>query len=104
MKETDRRCDVFSPWLKPQSRRVLSVKLSVRIRLGRPIFMPPKHFERCTPLVWEKARCNSGWGLQIPLVLPNPKRHDVEIVASAGANPATSTNLRSPSQFLACKH
>jgi hypothetical protein len=27
--------------------------------------MPPKHFERCTPLVWEPVRCNSGWGLQI---------------------------------------
>jgi len=26
--------------------------------------MPPRHFERCTPLVWESARCNSGWGLQ----------------------------------------
>jgi len=24
-----------------------------------------KHFERCTPLVWEPVRCNSGWGLQI---------------------------------------
>src|SRR5438034_1262775 len=26
-------------------------------------FVPPKHLERCTPLVWESARCNSGWGL-----------------------------------------
>ena len=24
----------------------------------------PKHFERCTSLVWKPARCNSGWGLQ----------------------------------------
>jgi hypothetical protein len=27
-------------------------------------FLPLKHLERCTPLVWESARCNSGWGLQ----------------------------------------
>jgi len=32
---------------------------------GHQVSCPPKHFERCTPLVWEPVRCNSGWGLQI---------------------------------------
>ena len=31
---------------------------------GHQISAPPKHFERCTSLVWKPARCNSGWGLQ----------------------------------------
>ena len=36
--------------------------------------MPPKRFERCTPLVWEPARCNSGWGLHFDLAVARHRR------------------------------
>src|SRR5262245_63770520 len=30
-------------------------------------FMPPKHLERCTPLVWELARCTAIREANVPL-------------------------------------
>jgi len=66
-----RPCGVIQPTRLPLMQEitglaaVASERRRERSRSGTPIFMPPKHFERCTPLVWEPVRCNSGWGLQI---------------------------------------
>ena len=46
----------------------------------RPISLPPKHFERCTSLVWKPARCNSGWGSSFVAV----RKHRSRASAQAG--------------------
>ena len=51
-------CGVVQPTCLPLMQEITGAK-----PVRDASFMPPKHFERCTPLVWESARCNSGWGL-----------------------------------------
>jgi hypothetical protein len=54
----------------------------------------PKHRQRCIPLVWEKARCMSGWEHQLSRldgVLAHLVEHLLCTQGVIGSNPIHST-------------
>ena len=57
-------------------------------------FLPPKHLERCTPLVWESARCNSGWGSSFVPVRKHRSRASAQASIISPLRPGPHWGLR----------